>query len=92
MPLNSRQTPSPCRCLAPSGFPDGVAALRRRHSAEDRGDVVKGLAKIFSAPPRTEAERERLAKTASACVAWEGSASRLNRDETVTASQTRNTP
>jgi proline iminopeptidase len=48
---------------------------------EDRGDVVKGLAKIFAAPPRTEAERERLAKAASACVAWEGSASRLNRDE-----------
>jgi proline iminopeptidase len=48
---------------------------------EDRGDVVKGLAKIFAAPPRTEAERERLAKAASACVAWEGSASRLDRDE-----------
>jgi proline iminopeptidase len=48
---------------------------------EDRGDVVKGLAKTFSAPPRTGAERERLIKAASACVAWEGSASRLNRDE-----------
>jgi proline iminopeptidase len=48
---------------------------------EDRSDVVKGLAKAFSAPPRTEAERERLVKGASACVAWEGSASRLNRDE-----------
>ena len=48
---------------------------------EDRGDVVKGLAKIFAAPPRTGAERERLAKAASACVAWEGSASRLDRDE-----------
>ena len=48
---------------------------------EDRGDVVKGLAKIFAAPPRTEVERERQAKAASACVAWEGSASRLNRDE-----------
>jgi proline iminopeptidase len=32
-------------------------------------------------PPRTDAERERLVKAASACVAWEGSASRLNRDE-----------
>jgi hypothetical protein len=48
---------------------------------EDRGDVVKGLAKTFSSPPRTDAERERLVKAASACVAWEGSASRLNRDE-----------
>src|SRR5205823_5194214 len=27
---------------------------------EDRGDVVKGLAKAFCAPPRTDAERERL--------------------------------
>jgi proline iminopeptidase len=40
---------------------------------EDRGDVVKGLANILAATPRTEAERERLAKAASACVAWEGS-------------------
>src|SRR5262249_502132 len=48
---------------------------------EDRGDVVKGLAKAFSSPPRTDAERECLMKAASACVAWEGSASRLNRDE-----------
>ena len=35
----------------------------------------------FSAPPRTDAERERLVKAASACVAWEAGASRLNRDE-----------
>jgi proline iminopeptidase len=48
---------------------------------EDRGDVVKGLARVFSVAPRTDAERERLVKAASACVAWEGSASRLNRDE-----------
>ena len=48
---------------------------------EDRGDVLKGLAKAFSAPPRTDAERERLVQVASACVSWEGSASRLNRDE-----------
>src|SRR6476660_3633240 len=48
---------------------------------EDRRDVVKGLAKAFSSPPRTDAERERLVKAASACIAWEGSASRLNRDE-----------
>jgi proline iminopeptidase len=48
---------------------------------EDRGDVVKGLVKAFSSPPRTDAERERSVKAASACVAWEGSASRLNHDE-----------
>jgi len=32
-------------------------------------------------PPRTGEERERLVKVASACVVWEGSTSRLNRDE-----------
>jgi proline iminopeptidase len=48
---------------------------------EDRGDVVKGLAKVFAVPPGTDAERERLVKAASACVAWEGSASRLSRHE-----------
>ena len=48
---------------------------------EDRGDVVKGLAKAFASPPRTDEERERLVKAASACVAWESSTSRLNRDE-----------
>jgi proline iminopeptidase len=49
--------------------------------AEDRGDVVKGLAKIFTEPPQNEADRERLSKAASACIAWESSTSRLNRDE-----------
>src|SRR5438045_6745303 len=48
---------------------------------EDRDDVVKGLAKAFAAPPQTDADRERLVKAALACVAWESSASRLNRDE-----------
>jgi proline iminopeptidase len=48
---------------------------------EDRGDVVKGLAKAFDVPPRNDAEREGVAKAAAACIAWEGSASRLNRDE-----------
>lgn len=48
---------------------------------EDRGDVVKGLATLFAQPPRNAAERERVAKAAAACVAWEGSASRLKRDE-----------
>src|SRR5207237_1994246 len=48
---------------------------------EDRDDVVKGLAKAFAAPAQTDADRERLVKAALACVAWESSASRLNRDE-----------
>jgi proline iminopeptidase len=48
---------------------------------EDRADVVKGLAKAFAVPPRNDAERERVVKAAAACIAWEGSASRLNRDE-----------
>jgi proline iminopeptidase len=48
---------------------------------EDRSDVVKGLAKAFAAPPQTGADRERLVKAALACVAREGSASRLNRNE-----------
>ena len=48
---------------------------------EDRGDVVKGLAKIFAVPPQNEADRDRALKAASACVAWESSTSRLNRDE-----------
>ena len=33
-------------------------------------------------PPRSEADRDRALKAASACVAWESSTSRLNRDET----------
>ncbi|MBV8574333.1 MAG: hypothetical protein JOZ58_04745 [Acetobacteraceae bacterium] len=69
---------------APGAYLDFPAAWRRFVDViprEDRGDVVKGLAKAFSSPPRTDAERERLVKAASACVAWEGSASRLNRDE-----------
>lgn len=48
---------------------------------EDRGDVVKGLAKIFAVPPQNDADRERLLKAAAACIAWESSTSRLNRDE-----------
>ena len=45
---------------------------------EDRRDVVKGL---FAVPPQNDADRERLLKAASACVAWESSTSRLNLDE-----------
>jgi proline iminopeptidase len=43
--------------------------------------VVRGLAKILAMPPQNETERERVTKAASACVAWESSASRLKRDE-----------
>ena len=32
-------------------------------------------------PPQNEADRDRALKAASACVAWESSTSRLNRDE-----------
>lgn len=74
----------PLAMPAPGAYLDFPAAWRRFVEAippEDRGDVVKGLARAFAAPPRTEAEREHLVRLASACVAWEGSASRLNRDE-----------
>ena len=80
MPPNLRQTRSPCRSPAPI-FPTAWRHFLDVIPPEDRGDVVKGLAKAFSSPPRTDAERERLVQAASACVAWEGSASRLNRDE-----------
>jgi proline iminopeptidase len=74
----------PLAMPAPGAYLDFPTAWRHFVDAippQDRGDVVKGLAKAFSAPPRTEAERERLVKQASACVAWESSASRLNRNE-----------
>jgi proline iminopeptidase len=61
----------------PTAWRDFVDAIPR----EDRGDVVQGLSKALSETPRTDAERERLVKAALACVAWEGSASRLRRDE-----------
>jgi proline iminopeptidase len=69
---------------APGAYHDFPTAWRHFVDAippEDRGDVVKGLAKTFSVPPRTEEERERLVKAATACVAWEDSASRLNHAE-----------
>ena len=74
----------PLAMPAPGAYLDFPTAWRHFVAVippEDRGDVVEGLAKAFSSPPRTDAERERLVKAASACVAWEGSASRLNRDE-----------
>lgn len=75
---------NPLAMPVPGAYLDFPAAWRRFIDSippEDRGDVVKGLAKAFSAPPKTDAERERLMKLTSACIAWEGSASRLNRDE-----------
>ena len=74
----------PLAMPAPGAYLDFPTAWRHFVDVippEDRGDVVKGLARAFSAPPRTDAERERLVKVASACVAWEAGASRLNRDE-----------
>jgi proline iminopeptidase len=74
----------PLAMPAPGAYLDFPTAWRHFVETiplEDRGDVVNGLAKVFSASPRTDAERERVVKAASACVAWEGSSSRLNRDE-----------
>src|SRR5271163_4943218 len=69
---------------APGAYLDFPAAWERfvtQIPPEDRGDVVRGLAKILAMQPRTEAERERVLKAASACVAWESSASRMKGDE-----------
>jgi len=74
----------PLAMPVPGAYLDFPTAWRHFIDAippEDRGDVVKGLAKAFSAPPRTDKERQRVVKAAAACIAWEGSASRLNRDE-----------
>jgi proline iminopeptidase len=75
---------NPLAMPAPGAYLDFPTAWRRFVDAippEHRGDVVKGLSEVLCASPRTDAERERQAKVASACVAWEGSASRLGRDE-----------
>jgi proline iminopeptidase len=74
----------PLAMPAPGAYLDFPTAWRRFIDTipqEDRGDVVKGLAELFAAPLRTAADRDRMVKAASACIAWEGSASRLNRDE-----------
>jgi len=81
MPPNSRRTRSPPTPGAYLDFPTAWRHFVDVIPPEDRGDVVKALAKAFSSPPRTDAERERLVKAASACIAWENSASRLDRDE-----------
>ena len=62
-------------------FPTAWQQFIAEIPADDRGDVVKGLAKIFAVPPQNEADRDRVLKAASACVAWESSTSRLNRNE-----------
>ena len=81
MPPNSRRTRSPPTPGAYLDFPTAWRHFVDVIPPEDRGDVVKALAKAFSSPTRTDAERERLVKAASACIAWENSASRLDRDE-----------
>jgi proline iminopeptidase len=62
-------------------FPTAWQRFVAEIPTEDRRDVVKGLAKAFAVPPQNDADRERLLKAASACVAWENSTSRLNLDE-----------
>jgi len=62
-------------------FPAAWARFVATIPAADRGDVVGGLARIFSEPPADGSERQRIVELASACVAWESSASRLKRDE-----------
>jgi proline iminopeptidase len=76
--LNALATPVPGTYL---DFPTAWQQFVAEIPADDRGDVVKGLAKIFSVPPQDEVDRDRASKAASACVAWETSVSRLNRDE-----------
>jgi proline iminopeptidase len=76
--LNELATPVPGTYL---DFPTAWQQFIAEIPADDRGDVVKGLAKILAVPTQNEANRNRAIKAASACVAWESSASRLNRDE-----------
>jgi proline iminopeptidase len=74
----------PLAMPVPGSYLDFPTAWRRFVGAipmEDRDDVVQGLAKAFAAPPQTDADRQRLVKVASACVAWEIGVSRLNRHE-----------
>jgi len=76
--LNALATPVPGTYL---DFPTAWQQFVAEIPSDDRGDVMKGLAKIFAVPPQNEADRDRALKAASACVAWESSTSRLNRDE-----------
>src|SRR5258708_12631254 len=38
---------------------------------EDRGDVVKGLAKALAGPPQTDPDREPLLNATPTCLAWD---------------------
>ena len=76
--LNALAAPVPGAYL---DFPTAWQQFIAEIPADDRGDVVKGLAKIFAVPPQNEADRDRALKAALACVAWESSTSRLNRNE-----------
>jgi len=75
------------RCGTYLDFPTAWQQFVAEIPADDRSDVVKGLAKIFAAPPRNGADRDRVLKAASACVAWESSTSRLAGDESAKASR-----
>ena len=76
--LNPLATPVPGTYL---DFPTAWQQFIAEIPADDRGDVVNALAKIFAVPPQNEADRERALKAASACVAWESNTSRLRRNE-----------
>jgi proline iminopeptidase len=74
----------PLAMPAPGAYLDFPSAWRHFVDVvplEDRGDVVNGLAKVLFAPSRNDTQRAQQVKVASACLAWEGSVSRLNRDE-----------
>ncbi|HWB48471.1 MAG TPA: alpha/beta fold hydrolase [Stellaceae bacterium] len=62
-------------------FPTAWARFLGEIPPEYRGDVVAGLARIFAEPPRDDADRDRIVRAASACLAWERSVSRLTHDE-----------
>ena len=74
----------PLGMQVPGAYLDFPAAWERfvgEVPPEYRDDVIKGLAQILAKSPQTDAERERVVKAASACIAWEQAASRLKRDE-----------
>jgi proline iminopeptidase len=74
----------PLAMPSPGAYLDFPTAWRSFVTAippDERGDVIRSLGKTFAVAPRNDAERERIVKAAAACVAWEGSASRLSRDE-----------
>lgn len=77
--LNALATPAPGTYM---DFPTAWQQFVAEISPDDRGDVVKALSKLLAVTPRNEADRHRALKAALACVAWESSTSRLNRNET----------